>query len=1156
MAADEGTQDTLRLQFKALQEMQHKRLQKQMEKQKEKELNLEIKVDDQKESFEISDGLSLLQAGEQNSKNSFEQRMLEDEVAHLREQLRETVDENGRLYKLLKERDFEIKHLKKKIEEDRFAFTGTAGVAGDAIATKIVELSKKNRVLTAESEGAKTRVKQLGNRVRELERELQAALTKLPATAATDAGTKASRAQMGDRALPETPEVKALQDRLAATNLKMSDLRNQIQSVKQELRMAQKVLISEVGEDVNVQQLLSSPGTWRGRAQQILVLQSKVRELEKQLGQTRSQSAGTPRDEPPVYPDPRKLSAQEKNLLRIRSLEREKQEGWEKLVAERDALQKELEELKKKLEGVRSRNKVLSSEVKTLRSQMGTLVEKGRHDDELIDALLDQLKQLQEILGSLSLQEEKTRASQRHLDQRVNSEVQQSSSLITQLRAMVAEREAKVQQLEVEIGQLSVQYLQNKGVGKGSGGTEVNTAYTKFLEDPGQTKSPASAGDHVGRLGSSRSVTSLGHTLVESALTWPSLSSPHGASPRFSDSPEQKGWQAQVTEFKALWQAAEVERDRLTEFVSVLQKRISRVEESNSKLLESEKKLQEERHRSVVLEQHLEKMRLEPGRTSVSQRAAPRSKTGHLRPWQEPFKQMVGTSPPESATQDMGIKTALPAAELGLYSLVLSGALAYAGRGLLEASQDGAHRKAFRESVRPGWEYIGRKMDVADFEWVMWFTSFRNIIVFALSGHVLFAKLCTMVAPQLRSWMYAVYGALAVLGTMGPWYLLLLLGHCVSLYLASLLGQPWLCLGLSLASLASFKLDPLISWQSGLVTGTFDLQEVLFHGGSGFTVLRCASFALESCAHPDRRYSLADLLKYNFYLPFFFFGPIMTFDRFHAQMSQVEPVRREGELWRIRAQAGLSVVAIMAVDIFFHFFYILTIPSDLKFASRLPDSALAGLAYSNLVYDWVKAAVLFGVVNTVARLDHLDPPQAPKCITALYAFAETHFDRGINDWLCKYVYDHIGGEHSEVIPELGATVATFAITTLWLGPCDIVYLWSFLNCFGLNFELWAQKLAEWGPLAQIEASLSEQMSRRIRALFGAVNFWAIIMYNLVSLNSLEFTELVARRLLLTGFPQTTLAVLFVTYCGVQLVKERERTLALEEEQMLDKEKPE
>lgn len=71
-------------------------------------------------------------------------------------------------------------------------------------------------------------------------------------------------------------------------------------------------------------------------------------------------------------------------------------------------------------------------------------------------------------------------------------------------------------------------------------------------------------------------------------------------------------------------------------------------------------------------------------------------------------------------------------------------------------------------------------------------------------------------------------------------------------------------------------------------------------------------------------------------------------------------------------------------------------------------------------------------------------------------------------FLCRYVYDRVGGDHSAVIPELAASVATFVITTLWLGPCDIVYLWSVLNCFGLNFELWVQKLAEHGPLAQIE----------------------------------------------------------------------------------------
>lgn len=39
--------------------------------------------------------------------------------------------------------------------------------------------------------------------------------------------------------------------------------------------------------------------------------------------------------------------------------------------------------------------------------------------------------------------------------------------------------------------------------------------------------------------------------------------------------------------------------------------------------------------------------------------------------------------------------------------------------------------------------------DVADFEWVMWFTTFRNHILFALAGHVIFAKILALVAPKV-----------------------------------------------------------------------------------------------------------------------------------------------------------------------------------------------------------------------------------------------------------------------------------------------------------------------------------------------------------------------------------------------------------------------
>ncbi|XP_039222710.1 protein-cysteine N-palmitoyltransferase HHAT-like protein [Crotalus tigris] len=503
----------------------------------------------------------------------------------------------------------------------------------------------------------------------------------------------------------------------------------------------------------------------------------------------------------------------------------------------------------------------------------------------------------------------------------------------------------------------------------------------------------------------------------------------------------------------------------------------------------------------------------------------------------------------------MGIKAALPTYELGLYALIVSCAIAYSGQEIFESSRDSMNRKAFRENIKPGWHYFGRRMDVADFEWALWFTSFRNFILFALSGHVLFAKICSMVAAQHRSVVYMIYGLLIVLGIMGSSYLMVILSHCLVLYTVGLAKQKWLCFLAGLCSLASFKIEPFSSWQNGFVSGTFDLQDILFYGGTGFSIMRCMSFALENCEREEGNYSIFALLKYNFYLPFFFFGPIMTFDQFHVQVHNSQLQRKDREMLHIIVHAVVHLMAIVAVDVFFHFFYILTIPSDLKFVNCLSDWALAGLAYSNLVYDWVKAAVMFGVINTIAKLDHLDPPQRPKCITMLYVFAETHFDRGINDWLCKYVYDYIGKDHDNILKELMATISTFAITTLWLGPCEIVYIWSICNCFGLNFELWVQQFFQLKPFAEKEANMSEATSRRIRGIFGAANFWAIVFYNILALNSLDFALLVAKRIFLTGFPFTTISIWFITYCGVQLIKERERILAIRDEEK-DKQKAE
>ncbi|XP_022326302.2 coiled-coil domain-containing protein 13-like isoform X1 [Crassostrea virginica] len=654
--ATEAASETLKQQFLLLQEQQQQKLlrrkQRREEKAKEKSAASVRSRTESSIAFGVDDDLELKLAGP-NPQSGY---VSEELVEHLNDQIRELKDENARVYKLLSEKDFEVRQIKKK-HEDQARVTGA--VTNETAATKIVELSKKVRELNAELESERTKAKQYGRKYI----DLQTQLNKIPEDTRSMMSSATSRTTI-DEKQDDFVDVKTLQDKLKYAENKMAEYRNQTSLLKQELKMVHKVLGQEVGENVNIQSILNNQSNWKGRAQQIMMLQKKVDELKAEISVKKPQKEKEYDLEAEMLgtgnSSARQRTAVEKHREQLRKIEKERKESQEKAASEFKALEEEHAALKKKFDAAKTRNSVLANQNKGFKEQMKTLMDKGRHDDELIEALMKQQSHLQQLLEqTANQQKEHSQKSQQEIKQ-MSMKTQQDNNVVEQLKTIVAEKEAKVHRLEDEIQQLKLNHLQraqldsanmlfhpgshrppSSALNSQRDSRPVSTAQNEarpgtagsgdiqldFQLDP-NTPSASRMSDRPPVINSALdrcpSVTSTVDTVRAPSRKQDNNNATEGGrgpsrtgavrTPSFHvnniDKQAMTELQAQCQEYKTMFQVAQVERDKLSELVRVLQ---SRCEEDSKKYLDCQNELVQQRRKNAMLEKQVGKNKIESG---------------------------------------------------------------------------------------------------------------------------------------------------------------------------------------------------------------------------------------------------------------------------------------------------------------------------------------------------------------------------------------------------------------------------------------------------------------------------------------------------------------------------------------------------------------
>eukprot|EP00667_Euglena_gracilis_P010486 EG_transcript_10676 len=296
----------------------------------------------------------------------------------------------GGLEEQLRQRDAEVAELRAMLSAGK-------GPVEALKEQKYLEALKKVRHLTVQLDKERAAAKKLTQQLVGLERQLLEAqsFNVLP-SAATDAASAVPGSV--DDLQRQLRDYKVRLDKATKVG---EQLRRQAQDSAAEAKRVRQALAREVGE-VDVDRALEEGGGWRGRAQLISLLKTKVKQLQRaaaarngssDLGQPAGDDDSSERTGASRLTGAGKRDHNDAHQDRLERIQASRAKELADLQLTLSARDKELREWKEKAEALQARTGTLEKAAADLRLKLHRVIAKTENDDKLLEAYRQELAQ-------------------------------------------------------------------------------------------------------------------------------------------------------------------------------------------------------------------------------------------------------------------------------------------------------------------------------------------------------------------------------------------------------------------------------------------------------------------------------------------------------------------------------------------------------------------------------------------------------------------------------------------------------------------------------------------------------------------------------------------------------------------------------------------